>query len=82
MATLRGNPLRAWGPRVSGRNLSCRVGSTTSPTPHVIPHARPADPAAVHRAGTLVYTAAGLRTVFAWLLAGEVVFTLIDMLEP
>ena len=46
------------------------------------PSPRPADPAAVHRAGTLVYTAAGLRTVFAWLLAGEVVFTLIDMLEP
>jgi len=45
------------------------------------PAARP-EPAPVYRAGSLTYTAAGLRTVFAWLLAGEVVFTLIDMLEP
>jgi MFS family permease len=37
---------------------------------------------AVYRAGTLTYTRRGLTTVFAWLLAGEVVFTLIDMLEP
>lgn len=36
----------------------------------------------LYRAGTLVYTPASLRIVFAWLLAGEVVFTLIDMLEP
>lgn len=47
------------------------------------PPARPASAsAAVFRAGSLTYTAAGLRTVFAWLLAGEVVFTLIDNLEP
>jgi len=46
------------------------------------PSSRPADPAAVYRAGTLTYTAGGLRAVFAWLLAGEVIFTLIDMLEP
>ena len=39
-------------------------------------------PTAVYRAGTLVYTQRGLAAVFAWLLAGEVVFTLIDMLEP
>ena len=39
-------------------------------------------PTAVYRAGTLVYTPRGLAAVFAWLLAGEVVFTLIDMLEP
>jgi MFS family permease len=37
---------------------------------------------ALYRAGSLVYTRGRLRTVFAWLLAGEVVFTLIDMLEP
>lgn len=36
----------------------------------------------VFRAGTLSYTSRGLTAVFAWLLAGEVVFTLIDMLEP
>jgi MFS family permease len=42
----------------------------------------PASPAATYRAGSLTYTAAGLRSVFIWLLAGEVVFTLIDMLEP
>jgi MFS family permease len=46
------------------------------------PAPRPAASPAVYRAGTLTYTAAGLRTVFAWLLMGEVVFTLIDMLEP
>jgi len=47
------------------------------------PGTRPApSPTATYRAGTLIYTAVGLRTVFAWLLAGEVVFTLIDMLEP
>lgn len=43
---------------------------------------RPATPAATYRAGTLVYDAAGLRNVFAWLLGAEVVYTLIDMLEP
>lgn len=45
----------------------------------------PSPPAAspgVYRAGTLTYNASGLRRVFAWLLAAEVVFTLIDMLEP
>ena len=46
------------------------------------PSPRPAASPAVYRAGTLTYTAGGLRAVFAWLLAGEVVFTLIDMLEP
>ncbi len=34
------------------------------------------------RAGTLRYTSRGLIAVFAWLLGGEVVFTLIDMVEP
>lgn len=50
------------------------------------PPLSPAPPAAasapVYRAGTLTYSAGGLRKVFAWLLAGEVVFTLIDMIEP
>jgi len=36
----------------------------------------------VYRAGTLTYDASGLRRVFTWLLVAEVVFTLIDMLEP
>ncbi|HTZ20289.1 MAG TPA: MFS transporter [Opitutaceae bacterium] len=39
-------------------------------------------PTTTYRAGTLTYTAAGLRAIFIWLLAGEVIFTLIDMLEP
>jgi len=39
-------------------------------------------PAPVYRAGSLVYTSAGLRSVFAWLLGAEVVFMLIDMIEP
>ncbi len=39
-------------------------------------------PSPVYRAGSLIYTSSRLRAVFAWLLAGEVVFTLIDMLEP
>lgn len=39
-------------------------------------------PPAAYRAGTLVYNAASLRSVFAWLLGAEVVFTLIDMIEP
>jgi len=38
--------------------------------------------APLYRAGSLVYRRGRLRAVFAWLLAGEVVFTLIDMLEP
>ncbi len=38
--------------------------------------------ASTYRAGGLVYTRRRLQAVFAWLLAGEVVFTLIDMLEP
>jgi len=36
----------------------------------------------VYRAGTLTYRSRGLVKVFAWLLWGEVIFTLIDMLEP
>ncbi len=36
----------------------------------------------VYRAGSLTYTPTGLRAVFAWLLGAEVVFTLIDMIEP
>lgn len=48
-----------------------------------MPPTSPAAPSeATYRAGTLVYNAAGLRKVFAWLLAGEVVFVLIDMIEP
>ncbi len=46
------------------------------------PAVRPVSGPAVYRAGTLTYTARGLGLVFAWLLAGEVIFTLIDMLEP
>ena len=46
------------------------------------PASRPAASPAVYRAGTLTYTASGLRKVFTWLLIAEVVFTLIDMLEP
>ncbi|HUL53566.1 MAG TPA: MFS transporter [Opitutaceae bacterium] len=48
-----------------------------APTPPPAPSA-----GVLYPAGTLQYTAAGLRRVFAWLLAGEVVFTLIDQLEP
>ena len=47
-----------------------------------LPPSRPADSAATYRAGSLVYTAGGLRNVFAWLLGAEVVYTLIDMIEP
>lgn len=47
-----------------------------SPTPSA-----PAQPP-LYRAGSLTYTLGQLRTVFAWLLAGEVVFTLVDMIEP
>jgi MFS family permease len=36
----------------------------------------------VYRAGTLTYNAAQLRAVFAWLLGAEVVFVLIDIIEP
>lgn len=47
------------------------------PAPTVTPAAAP-----VYRAGSLTYTSAGLRAVFAWLLGAEVVFMLIDMIEP
>jgi MFS family permease len=47
-----------------------------------LPPSRPAAPAETYRAGTLLYDAAGLRQVFAWLLGAEVVYTLIDMVEP
>ncbi|HEY0944559.1 MAG TPA: MFS transporter [Opitutaceae bacterium] len=53
-----------------------------SATPPTLPASAVARPAPLYRAGTLTYSAGGLRAVFAWLLAGEVVFTLIDMLEP
>ncbi|MEN9404746.1 MAG: hypothetical protein RL091_3449 [Verrucomicrobiota bacterium] len=46
------------------------------------PPPRPTAPSVAYRAGTLVYSAAGLRAVFAWLLGAEIIFTLIDMLEP
>ncbi|HEU5078962.1 MAG TPA: MFS transporter [Opitutaceae bacterium] len=52
--------------------------SAQTPTP-----ARtPASSTPLYRAGSLAYTKAGLVKVFTWLLAAEVVFTLIDMLEP
>lgn len=49
---------------------------------HDTPAACVAACAPTYRAGTLVYTRGRLQAVFAWLLAGEVVFTLVDMLEP
>lgn len=39
-------------------------------------------PPALYRAGSRIYTLGQLRAVFAWLLMGEVVFTLIDNIEP
>jgi Na+/melibiose symporter-like transporter len=49
-----------------------------SPTP-----TRDADAAApTYRAGSLVYNSAGLRKVFAWLLGADLIFTLIDVIEP
>ena len=42
----------------------------------------PVETGRLFHAGSLTYTAAGLRRLFGWLLASEVVFTLIDMLEP
>lgn len=51
----------------------------SSATP--VPPASPG-PAPVYRAGTLTYTAGGLRAIFAWLLGAEVVFVLIDIIEP
>ena len=36
----------------------------------------------VARAGTLTYTRRGLIGIFAWLLGAEVVFVLIDIIEP
>lgn len=42
----------------------------------------PAAAAATFRAGSLIYDAAGLRRVFTWLLGAEVIYTLIDMIEP
>lgn len=50
-----------------------------APQPPVAPVT---DAPSVYRAGSLSYTAGAMRTVFIWLLMGEVVFTLIDMLEP
>lgn len=48
--------------------------STPSP---VVPAETP-----LFRTGTLTYDAAGLRRLFFWLLTGDVVFTLIDQIEP
>ena len=48
-----------------------------SAPPSAVPGAVPA-----YRAGTLTYTARGLANVFALLLWGDVVFTLIDNIEP
>src|SRR4051812_29225801 len=46
------------------------------------PSSRPAASPGVYRAGTLTYTAGGLRKVFGWLLGAEVIYTLTDMIEP
>src|SRR5262245_62034945 len=46
-------------------------GNPATLTPMATPPPRPADVPAVFRAGTLVYDAAGLRRVFAWLLGAE-----------
>ncbi|MBK8476158.1 MAG: hypothetical protein IPL39_07530 [Opitutaceae bacterium] len=52
------------------------------PTSLSAPSVTPAMGKTLFRAGTLRYTSRGLIAVFAWLLGGEVVFTLIDMVEP
>lgn len=39
-------------------------------------------PSPVYRAGTLSYTRAGLALLFFWLLAGDVIYVLIDQIEP
>jgi maltose/moltooligosaccharide transporter len=50
--------------------------------PAATPNMSVAPSGPVYRAGSLSYTPAGLRAVFAWLLGAEVVFTLIDIIEP
>lgn len=46
------------------------------------PPSVPAAAPIVARAGTLQYTRGGLVAIFAWLLGAEVVFVLIDIIEP
>ena len=48
----------------------------------VIPPPAPAAAPIVARAGTLEYTQGGLLSIFAWLLGADLVFTLIDVIEP
>jgi maltose/moltooligosaccharide transporter len=46
------------------------------------PFPRPAAPPIIARAGTLEYSRGKLVAIFAWLLGAEVVFVLIDIIEP
>jgi maltose/moltooligosaccharide transporter len=48
----------------------------------VTPSSAPAATPVIARAGTLQYTRRSLLAVFAWLLGAEVVFVLIDIIEP
>lgn len=54
------------------------------PDPYPMAPSPPAPAAApiVARAGTLEYTRGGLVAIFAWLLGADLVFTLIDVIEP
>ena len=63
-----------------GLNREAREGG--APFPPAAPPMPVPSPAPVFRAGSLLYSSAGLRAVFAWLLGAEVVFTLIDIIEP
>lgn len=53
----------------------------TSPALAAAPPARPAS-SAVPRAGSITYSPGGLRTLFAWLLAADFVYMLINQIEP
>src|SRR5439155_17965301 len=50
--------------------------------PFMSPPPSPAAVPVVARAGTLEYTRGGLFAVFGWLLGADIVFTLIDVIEP
>lgn len=70
-----GGGRRAW--RAAAAGFTFMPPTTLSAPPPAAPGAGP-----VYRAGTLTYTARGLTNVFALLLWGDVVFTLIDNVEP
>jgi MFS family permease len=62
--------------------MPVEISDAALPEGQSLPALKTQEPSHVYRAGTLLYTKAGLFSLFFWLLAGDFVFSLMDTVEP